>query len=82
MIGSGRKAGPADPDFGPLPKGPVSLDQCEVEAPKRAAPGMDPVLRLIAKLDRMMSEIPEGARIWALAYLQTKYGPKTDESRQ
>jgi hypothetical protein len=47
-------------------------DETPEAAPRQGA-GMDPMLRLAGKLDRLLSKMPREMQLWALAWLQAKY---------
>jgi hypothetical protein len=41
---------------------------------KKSPRPLDQTLRLVAKLDRLLAEMPEDKQAWALSFLAMKYG--------
>lgn len=59
---------------GPQEKpGELTARMMPAETPVPNRPTMDPALRLAAKMDRLLAEVPAGQREWALRWLLTKY---------
>ena len=52
----------------------------EPDKPERDRRPDDPVIRLAARLDRVVQDMPQWARRWAIGFLQAKYLSSAQEN--